>query len=740
MKRNGYRKLLFSYVPILIFVVSVLFLVFFGTIYELTRKQTVKANDMFAQHVLQNLNYNLRMIDQLMIKEILTNEKFSAFFDPSHKDDTYLSYQVNEKLKDFIGTVPMVHSVYLYRTYDHKVLSSNIFIPLDSYGDREFIRHAASGAKSAYPWTDPRPFNEFKNEQSRRVVSLVKRVPLLSGSQGLIVVNVATDTLEKLFKEMSQSDISLLYLADSQDQWIRGDMSVAAQLGTKPWKELRESSVAMSELSGWRVHVGIKDSGVLGMFRALSYSWIVLGLIGIIIGAMWLVRTSRNHYRPLEAVLSRVQQFTHKSDWNGKEDEYRYIGSAIDRLLERSSLLEKQAKESSIYRTRILFTEVMEGLRLLTDQDWQREAASLGWPETKGRMTVALLEIDKLKGFQEKYSSKDQYLLKFVLQDVLKEMAQEQGLHVWAEWLTNTELGVLISVGDNGEETINNWLETLRQWVDANLEFTVTIGLGGTIRDITDLSLCRDEAAQALRYKTTLGMNRIIVYADLHQRMEHRVYEQHQVIKQLAEQYRLMNAAWQDQLKKLDMHLNGELFERSEIVDIIHFLLYQFGREMQELSTEYRDIWRQDAQTEITALLDRFETVDELINELEEILSRIYRRIESVRSQRNVFSIVQEVKSYVERNYADPSLSLVQLSDQYEIGATQLSRLFKEEVGEKLVDYLTKVRMEQAKRLLLETKKPVQDIALDVGYTHSFSFIRSFKKYVGRTPGEYRKE
>jgi two-component system response regulator YesN len=739
MRKKGYRRLLFSYIPILLFVVSVLFLVFFGSIYELSRKQAVKANNLFAQHALQNLNYSLSTIDQLMIKEILTNKEFNYFFDPVHKDDFYLSYQVTEKLKELIGTVPLVHSIYLYRTFDQKVLSSNIFVPVDLYGDNEFIRNLNSGGGSSYQWTDPRLFNEFENESSRNVVSLVKRVPLLSGSQGLIVVNVSTDTLDKLFKEMSQSEISYLYLADSREQWIRADLAQSAQVGGKPWKELRESSVLVSELSGWRIYAGIKDNGLFSLLRTVSYSWILLGLIGIIIGLVWLFQASRNHYKPLEAMLRRVQQFPLKSDWNDKEDEFRYIGTAIDRLLEHSVTLEKQAKESSIYRKKVLFTEIMEGLRLLSGKEWQEEAAALGWPSTQGQLSVALVEIDKFKNFQEKYSAKDQYLLKFVLQDVLKEMAQEQGLPVWAEWLSNTELGVVVSLGDNGEETVISWLETIRQWLESNLQFTVTIALGGMIHDISDLSISRDEASQALRYKTTLGMNRVIVYEDLQLRMDNGVYEQQQVIRHLAEQYRLRDDSWQDHLKQLVKHLSGELFERTELVDMIHFLLYQFGREMQDLSPEYKAIWQQEAQSEITALLERFETANELLSELDEILVRVYEKMEIARTQKNVFTIVQEIKSYLGQNYADPSLSLVHLSDQYGIAPTQLSRMFKEEVGEKLVDYLTKIRMEQAKRLLIDTNRPVQDVALDVGYVHPFSFIRAFKKHVGKTPGDFRK-
>ncbi|MNI14765.1 HTH-type transcriptional regulator YesS [compost metagenome] len=80
------------------------------------------------------------------------------------------------------------------------------------------------------------------------------------------------------------------------------------------------------------------------------------------------------------------------------------------------------------------------------------------------------------------------------------------------------------------------------------------------------------------------------------------------------------------------------------------------------------------------------------------------------------------------------------LSERFKLTPNYLSRLFKEEFGEKFIDYLAGLRIEQAKYLLVTTSEAIQEIAGRVGYTHTFSFIRVFKKLVGRTPGDYRKE
>ena len=56
------------------------------------------------------------------------------------------------------------------------------------------------------------------------------------------------------------------------------------------------------------------------------------------------------------------------------------------------------------------------------------------------------------------------------------------------------------------------------------------------------------------------------------------------------------------------------------------------------------------------------------------------------------------------------------------------------------LDYLARLRIEEAKKLLVSSDMSIQDISYSVGYVDVHVFIRWFKKYVGTTPGKYRKE
>ncbi|MEH6996523.1 helix-turn-helix transcriptional regulator [Neobacillus drentensis] len=69
-----------------------------------------------------------------------------------------------------------------------------------------------------------------------------------------------------------------------------------------------------------------------------------------------------------------------------------------------------------------------------------------------------------------------------------------------------------------------------------------------------------------------------------------------------------------------------------------------------------------------------------------------------------------------------------------------LSNVFKKEYGENFVDYLMNYRLQMAQTLLKDTDLAIKEIAERLQYRNSQNFIRFFKKKLGMTPGDYRKE
>ena len=104
----------------------------------------------------------------------------------------------------------------------------------------------------------------------------------------------------------------------------------------------------------------------------------------------------------------------------------------------------------------------------------------------------------------------------------------------------------------------------------------------------------------------------------------------------------------------------------------------------------------------------------------------------------NESEIVIKVKNYIYFHYSEP-LSLAEISQKMNLSSSYLSNIFHKGVGEPYIKFLTRIRMEEACKLLQITPQiRVYDVALRVGYISDKHFISTFKNYYKMTPGEYQ--
>jgi two-component system response regulator YesN len=99
--------------------------------------------------------------------------------------------------------------------------------------------------------------------------------------------------------------------------------------------------------------------------------------------------------------------------------------------------------------------------------------------------------------------------------------------------------------------------------------------------------------------------------------------------------------------------------------------------------------------------------------------------------------LIAEVKKFIDENY-HKQITLSDAADVVFINPSYLSRLFSEVDGGVFTDYVAKVRIEAAKKLLVDRKYKVYEIAEKVGYRSFKYFLRVFKEREGITPAQYR--
>ncbi len=99
---------------------------------------------------------------------------------------------------------------------------------------------------------------------------------------------------------------------------------------------------------------------------------------------------------------------------------------------------------------------------------------------------------------------------------------------------------------------------------------------------------------------------------------------------------------------------------------------------------------------------------------------------------------IRLAKQYIQKHFSQP-LTLEEVSEAIGLSVNYFSTLFKRETGEGFNKYLTRIRMEEARGLLRETRLPVAEICKRVGYMDIKHFTHTFKAVTGLTPGEFRK-
>lgn len=134
--------------------------------------------------------------------------------------------------------------------------------------------------------------------------------------------------------------------------------------------------------------------------------------------------------------------------------------------------------------------------------------------------------------------------------------------------------------------------------------------------------------------------------------------------------------------------------------------------------------------------LNQLEQLDDVRNWFIDRVSEACRNV-VIKKEEQSNTIISRAKQYIDSHYSR-DISLAEVSREVDISPYYFCKIFKEETGENYIEYLTNIRIEQAKELLMNTELSMKEICAKIGYSDPNYFSRAFKKKVGVTPTEYK--
>ena len=136
--------------------------------------------------------------------------------------------------------------------------------------------------------------------------------------------------------------------------------------------------------------------------------------------------------------------------------------------------------------------------------------------------------------------------------------------------------------------------------------------------------------------------------------------------------------------------------------------------------------------------ISRVQTYQEICEVSYDILATLEDQFYTPPNVRNKKMIA--IEKFIADHYTDQMMSAASIAEQFKISPSYLSRIFKADMGIGIVEYIHRIRIEFAKKLLMRNDLTMDTVAVASGFSNRWVLTRVFKKVCGMTPGDYRSQ
>ncbi|CAM3274588.1 response regulator [Paenibacillus lupini] len=352
-------------------------------------------------------------------------------------------------------------------------------------------------------------------------------------------------------------------------------------------------------------------------------------------------------------------------------------------------------------------------------------------------MTLMVIEADDLKAIENRRAQEKDLIL-FGIGNVVNQTLEEDYPYPYALYMdSGNRWVILLSCMRSDQLELTSGIAYLCiKRINDFVKVKASAGLRtnpGTFEQLHDMYT---EALAVLEQKAVYGGNRVftlqggfeegdnadLTLAEPEEVLDLVKFGSDEDISAALDRFELMVQAWQlTQLRDIQQNIFEWLFE-------IFKKASAAGVPNKKWISNPIALWEQ---------LERYDTLQSLREQAEKCLKDIaadFRSLSSTPSQ-----IICEAEKILQRDYAE-SLTLQSVANAVHVTPVWLSKLFKKDKRQTFLEYLTDIRIEKAKEMLGDIQFKVYQISFQVGYKDPVHFSKLFKKQVGCTPKEYRRQ
>ena len=742
-RKSHYYKILINSFAILLIPVLVIGLIYIQA-HGIIKKQIVLASQNTLNQFFLRMDDMVSESRNICISLVGSKElkNYATYADMQSKKTVYQEVIIKNLISGYLSE--RYSDIFVYYTNEDRIISG---------------RNSPNDLKDYYEIYYDGEENDFL-EEFREIAECVSKKPLLcsmngnsedaylcvamknhtynSERQNYVVVVVLNPTyVQKVLHEaenLEQNGISMILSMDNEMILATEDINQEYFSG----EMLKDDATFSNKIGNKDYIVQVKKSDVVSAYYAYAvsekYFWSILyelyilcgvGIIVIaVVGMLFVFRQSKKVFQPIGQMVINLQQKSNLPYDQNYNTEFEFVEDFFEKEAEEKRILRRTMWKGEVARRNNFIFEMLIGNVKLSEKGSDVFHEN-GIDLCSDYFYVLLCQVEQ-DGVLENE------MLFFVFANVFEELFNKDDRGYVVPVQTNRYAILVNSKAEHDKSDLIEVLKIGNNFLREKMEIVATWGISSCHQGLSGVSIAYEEANVALRYRYLLGKECMIDYEELESREFKYPSTSELRMPSMISDY----VSGKDE--KTSVELVEEIFQlydinhnasietiecfKFEVASVLHRFMMQSG---------YID---QERRSTIKELIN-LSTLKEFRRKIEQILNQLYQKNRKDTEEKDVCA---KAMNYIVENYANEQLNLNFLGELTGMTPSYLSKLFKEKYNVTIPDCISQTRIQHAKQQLKDTNMSIQNIAEQNGFLDSNSFIRTFKRQEGITPGVYR--
>ncbi|WP_373228565.1 helix-turn-helix domain-containing protein [Cohnella sp.] len=749
-----YRRLVLSYLLLLVVTITLLSII----LYSMFSARAVQEIDRSSKQMLTQVSYAANVVYgqiQDVTGQMLSDNEIMSFL-YAKEDSKTVDYTANLFLNRIQGVYPFIKNISIYNFttgayIDSPGLASNPGMAIkDETGDIGFFPRKAQSVtgKSSYRlWT-------FKIIPERSFTEVPKSAIVVDLDETYIrntMRNISASSRDSLTfvmdasgKVLSHSSPEYFMEDFSHNNYVKKILADTNSQGSFVQKIDRQKHlvtyVKSANLDWYFISVRPYAELISNIYELRNWTILIVILL-IIAGAAISLLLSGNIYNPIKSLLDKVNA----TDGAGstavlRYDEYALLTDAFTEKIETAKTMESTLNRSSRVLKDNYITHLLKGNanKIAVSAEMKREwEGLLNGPF----LTVILFKIDGYRAFRERYNLVDRGLIRFAIGNIAHELLGNFYRDDVANMEDDEIALILQSDIEPTEDPLYLILGEIQDTIRSYYQISLSVSVGDPCESVNKLRDSYKSAQENVTSRLFLGRGCLIDQAAVNRRTpEYKPHYPASIEKRLIDAIKLCHPATiRTEITEFRKFLSECTY--SGAMQYTNFLILGITKEF-----EYITEWRGVDSEQLYRTADEFrdiETLDDIEQKIAGLCSRIVDILEQNKKNTAMIKnakIIEEIQQFVREQYAEHGLSLEAAADKVGFSSGYIGKLFKNMTGTTFNDYVTHIRMEQAKIFLAASNDTVAQVGERVGVYNVPYFTTLFKKTYGITPSQYREQ